>query len=118
MVAPASYILPENRSPPLRRVSTMLIPTLVALLYGSVLAASALPEPIRARREMEYSPYAFHAINQVPISVSDYTSDALENLEIIGEDSKPKDKTIYQILNAVPQQVPLHVFPSTTDEHK
>jgi hypothetical protein len=89
----------------------MLTRTLTAFLLGGVLTTSAIPEPKRVHTDVEYSPYAFYATNQVPISASDYAAAGDERVDLAEEHPNPGDKTIYQILNAVPQQVLIYVSP-------
>ena len=83
----------------------MLTGTLTALLLGGVLVTSAIPEPRGVHTDVEYRPYAFSATNQIPISGSDNAFSEDEQAGTVEEHPNPGDKTIYQILNAVPQQV-------------
>lgn len=95
----------------------MLTRALAGLLLGGVLT-TALPDPIKVHTDVEYSPYAFYSTNQVPIGAADYANAVEEHVDIADEHSKPGDKTIYQILNTVPQQVFLYMSSSSVADGK
>jgi hypothetical protein len=90
----------------------MLTSALTALLLGGVLITSAIPEPRRVHTDVEYGQYAFSATNQLPISASGYATSDDDLVGIVEDHPNQGDKTIYQILNAVPQQVLSSTFPS------